>query len=362
MHMCSSYSSAVLSRTILQLGDKLSRKKKNTIHDVAREAGVSYQTVSRVLNRNSSVAEETRKRVLQAIETLDFIPSKIAQMLSTNRSHTLELIIVDIKHGGRFADSIQNMALAARDANYNLLVTMTDLENLGATLDDATARLVDGVVMYAPALHITDEKLLELCSGMPLVRRDYVKDSRLAWIGFDQRYATSIAVEHLLELGHQQIATIPPTLDHINGQWRHQIWRETLQKHNLEPGPMCASPYSFKGGYEAMDQLLTSVQPFTAVLIGADTIALGAMRAIRRRGLRIPEDISVVSFDNSELSTFTEPPLTTVDFDFNQQDTTAIKYLIEILNTPAMKLHQRILVPSLVVRESASQLVSKEKQ
>lgn len=331
------------------------RKKKNTIHDVAREAGVSYQTVSRVLNRNSSVAEETRKRVLQTIEALDFVPSKIAQMLTTNRSHTLELIIVDIRHGGRFADSIQNMALAARDADYNLLVTMTEIENLGTTLDDAAARLIDGVVMYAPALHITDEKLLDLCSEMPLVRRDYVKDSRLAWVGFDQRYATSIAVEHLIELGHRQIATIPPTLNHINGQWRYQTWRETLQKHNLEPGPMCEAPYTFHGGYEAMNQILANQQPFTAVLVGADTIALGAMRALQQHGLRIPDDISVVSFDNAELSNFTEPPLTTVNFDFNQQDTTAIRYLIEILNTPDMTPQQHILVPSLIVRESTRQ-------
>jgi LacI family transcriptional regulator len=333
-----------------------SRKKKNTIHDVAREAGVSYQTVSRVLNRNSSVAAETRRRVLQTIEALDFVPSKIAQMLTTNRSHTLELIIVDIKHGGRFADSIQNMALAARDANYNLLVTMTDEDNLGTTLDDAAARLVDGVVMYAPALHISDEKLLDLCSGMPLVRRDYVKDSRLAWIGFDQRYATSIAVEHLIQLGHRQIATIPPTLDHINGQWRYQTWHETLQQHNLAPGPMCEAPYTFHGGYEAMHQLLASKRPFTAVLVGADTIALGAMRALQEQGLRIPNDISIVSFDNSELSTFTEPPLTTINFDFNQQDTMAIQYLIEILNAPDMKPHQHILVPNLIVRESTRQL------
>src|ERR1700753_2276404 len=112
------------------------RKKKSTIHDVAREAGVSYQTVARVLNRNSNVAEETRRRVLQTIEELDFVPSKIAQMLTTHRSHTLELIIVDIKHGGRFADSIQNMAQAARDADYNLLVTMTDEEHLGVAFDD----------------------------------------------------------------------------------------------------------------------------------------------------------------------------------------------------------------------------------
>src|SRR5579884_3762137 len=97
------------------------RKKKVTIRDVARRTGVSYQTVSRVLNDNNSVADDTRKRVLEAMQELDFVPNKIAQMLTTNRSHTLELIAVDIMHGGRLADSIKSMAVAAREANYDLL-------------------------------------------------------------------------------------------------------------------------------------------------------------------------------------------------------------------------------------------------
>ncbi|GCE20168.1 LacI family DNA-binding transcriptional regulator [Dictyobacter kobayashii] len=246
------------------------------------------------------------------------------------------------------------MALAARDAGYDLLVTMTEIEKLGVALGNAAARLVDGVIMHAPSLHISDERLLELCGGMPLVRRDYVPDSKLAWIGFDQLYATRMAVEYLIQLGHRQIAAIPPSLDLINGHWRHTIWRETLLRHGLQPGPLCAAQYTFRAGYEAMQQLLASGQPFTAVMVGSDTMALGAIRALREHGLRIPADVSVISFDNAELAAFMEPPLTTIDFNFGQQDAMAVKYLIEILNNPDMKLHQRILLPDLVVRESTA--------
>lgn len=332
------------------------KKKKITIRDVAKQAGISHQTVSRVLNGNNNVAEETRKRVLQAMQELEFVPNKIAQMLTTNRSHTLELIIVDIKQGGRVADSIRTMALAARDADYDLLVTMVDSDELGVALGNAAARLVDGVIMYAPYLRISDERLLALCNGMPLVRRDYVPDSRLAWVGFDQVQATRMAVEYLIQLGHRQIAAIPPSLEMINGQWRYKTWKETLEKHGLLPGPMREAKYTFRSAYDAMEQLLESGIPFTAVLVGSDTMALGAMRALRKHGLRIPADVSVLSFDNAELAEFMEPPLTTIDFDFRQQDTMVVNYLVEILNNSEMKLHQRVLLPDLIVRESTRKI------
>jgi DNA-binding LacI/PurR family transcriptional regulator len=329
------------------------KKKKITIRDVAQQAGVSYQTVSRVLNDSESVAEDTRKRILQAMKDLGFVPNKIAQMLTTNQSYTLELIAVDIIHGGRFANSIKSMAMTAKKAGYDLLITMTDVEELGVAMGNAAARLVDGVVLHAPTLRITDQALLELCNGMPLVRRDYVPDSKLAWVGFDQVYATRMAIEYLIDLGHRQIAAIPPSLQLINGHWRYTVWKETLQRHGLELGPMCESPYTFEGGYEAMQQILASGAPFSAVMAGSDTMAFGAIRALHEHGLRVPDDVSVISFDNADLAAFTEPSLTTINFDFNEQDATAVKYLIEILKNPNMKLHQRILLPDLIVRESA---------
>lgn len=328
------------------------KKKKITIRDVAQQAGVSYQTVSRVLNDSESVAEDTRKRILQAMKDLDFVPNKIAQMLTTNQSYTLELIAVDMLHGGRFASSIKSMAVTAKQAGYDLLVTMTEMDELGVALGNAAARLVDGVVLHAPTLRITDQRLLELCNGMPIVRRDYVPDSKLAWVGFDQVYATRLAVEYLIELGHRQIAAIPPSLQLINGHWRYSVWKETLQRHGLEPGPMHASQYTFDGGYEAMQQILAQGAPFSAVMAGSDTMTLGAIRALHEHGRSVPNDVSVISFDNADLAAFTVPSLTTVSFDFNEQDATAVKYLIEILKNPNMKLHQRILLPDLIVRES----------
>lgn len=332
------------------------KKKKVTIRDVAQQAGVSYQTVSRVLNGSDTVARRTRKRVLQAVQDLDYTPNKIAQMLTTNRSYTLELMVVDVLHGGRFADSIKNMAYAARDTGYGLLVTTTDVAGLGLAFDNAAARMTDGVIMYAPSLRITDNRLLELCDGMPLVRRDYVPDSKLAWVGFDQAYATRMAVEYLIELGHRHIAAIPPTSRLINGQWRHMIWEATLRQHGLEPGPVGEAEYTMSSAYEAACRIIASHNPFTAIMVGSDTMTLGVLRALREHGLHIPDDVSVISFDNAELSAYTEPPLTTIHFKFAQQDAIAVKYLVDILNHPEMELHQRILLPDLIVRGSTRKL------
>ena len=115
---------------------------------------------------------------------------------------------------------------------------------------------------------------------------------------------------------------------------------------------MHESQYTFDGGYEAMQQILAQGAPFSAVMAGSDTMTLGAIRALHEHGRSVPDDISVISFDNADLAAFTVPSLTTVSFDFNEQDATAVKYLIEILKNPNMKLHQRILLPDLIVRES----------
>jgi LacI family transcriptional regulator len=332
------------------------RKKTITIRDIARKADVSYQTVSLVINNKPGVSESTRKRILRLMEELDYHPNRAAQMLSTNRSNTLELIIVDVDYGGRLADSTKNMARAAKTDDYSLLVSETEEENLAAAFDNAAARLVDGVIMYAPKLNISDDKLRELSNGLPLVRRDYVPDSRLAWVGFDQAYATRLGVGYLIELGHRQIAAIPPSMDLINGYWRGTTWRNVLLEHGLEPGPSAEGDYSMHDGYRAAHQVIDSGQPFTAMMIGTDNMALGALRALRERGLRIPEDVSIVSFDNAELASYTEPPLTTVDFKFSKQDEMSIKYVIELIKTPETELHQRILMSDLLIRESTRRL------
>jgi DNA-binding LacI/PurR family transcriptional regulator len=216
--------------------------------------------------------------------------------------------------------------------------------------------MVDGVVLYAPNLQVSDEELLDICQGMPFVRRDYVPGSKVAWVGFDQVHAAQLAVDHLVEMGHCHIAEICPDLRYINGYWRHRGWEEALHAHGLTPGPSVSGVYSMQSGYEGALALLDSGQTFSAIVTGTDKMALGAMRALRERGVRIPEDISIVSMDNAELAAYVDPPLTTVEFKFEKQDELVVKYLVELIRDPEMEVHQRVLMPNLIVRESTRKI------
>lgn len=334
------------------------RRKQPTIRDVARLADVSYQTVSLVINGKPGVSEKTRARIVQLMEDMDFQPNRAAQMLSTRRSHTLEVIVVDVSYGGRLADSTKNMVKTARTNGYSLLISETDKDGLPKSLESAAARLVDGVLLYAPKLYLSDDELNALRGDTPLVRRDYVPGSKLAWVGFDQAHATRLAVEHLIALGHRDIAAIPPSLQVINGYWRYTSWKNVLLEHDLVPGPAAPGDYSMRSGYEGAQTILKDGRPFTAIVVGSDNMALGALRALHEHGLRVPDDISVIGMDNTEHSRYTIPQLTTVGFEFLRQDELAVKYLVELIQNPGMELPQRILQGELIVRESTRALDS----
>lgn len=337
----------------------MTTKKKNpTIRDIAKLADVSYQTVSLVMNGKPGVSEKTRKKILRLMDEMDYHPNRAAQMLTTHRSNTLELVIVDVKYGGRLTDSTKNMVHVARESGYNLLISDTGFDQLPAALESAAARMVDGILMYAPRMRISDFELMELCHGIPLVRRDYVPGSKIAWVGFDQAYATRLAVEYLIGLGHRQIAAIPPSADILNGYWRGITYKNVLAENNLQPGPCIEGDYSMGSGYRAAQQIIASRQPFTAIFVGSDNMAVGALRALHEAGLRVPDDVSVIGFDNTESSSFLVPQLTTIDFKFAKQDELAVTYLLELIDDPQMDPHQRILMADLIVRESTRPLHS----
>ena len=326
--------------------------RRVTIRDVAKACDVSYQTVSRVINDSSGVSDKTRQRILRVMEELNYQPNKAAQMLTTNRSFTLEAMIVDVDYAGTLAKTTKAMMRVARELGYSLLVSDTTISDLPKAFESAASRLVDGVVLYAPNMEITDKELIKMSHNIPFVRRDYVPNSKLAWVGFNQVYATELAVEHLIELGHHQIAEISPPRHYHNGHWRHYGFVETLKRHGLTPGPTVEGDYSMQSGYDGARWLLSYGENFSAIVIGTDKMALGALHALREQHIRVPEDISIVGFDNSELAAFAAPPLTTVEFKFDKQDEMVVKYLVELIKDPEMEIHQRVLTSELIIRQS----------
>lgn len=334
-----------------------SKNKRPTIVDVAHEAGVSYQTVSRVLNGHPRVAPDTRERVLAAIQQLDYRRNKGAQMLRTQRSGAIQLLSVDAEYPFEVP-----LLKTVHWGDYSAIYTDCTLKDLPRALDKAALHMVEGIFLYAPRLDIDDDELLAMCDGIPIVRRDFALDSkRITWVGYDQVHATRLAVQHLIDLGHREIAVVTGTLRTINASWRYKIWKQTLIENGLEPGPSAHGDYTttktaIETGYEGMCKILKRGATFTAVLIANDHMAIGAMHALRSHGLRVPEDVSVVSYDNSPHAAFLDPPLTTIAFDFDLQSRLAFQFLFELINEPDTPPHQHVLLPRLVVRKSTRAL------
>lgn len=327
--------------------------KRPTIQDVAREAGVSYGTVSRVINSHPEVAPETRARVQRVIKKMGYQRNLGAQMLTTHRSNIIEFIVMDVY----FGIVLPHMAQYVNAAGYSTLYTECTQENFAETLDTAAARMVDGILLYAPKLHISDDDLLEMCHGIPIVRRDYVLDSKLTWVGYSQEHATRLVVQHLIDLGHRQIAEITGSLDFINPRLRHDAWLNLLTAQGLEPGPSYAGDYStfadaMKTGYDGVCEFLRRGEVFTAIMTVNDYAALGALYALHEHGLRVPEDVSIASFDDDAIASYLIPPLTTVHFDFDIQNRLASQFLLEQINDRDYKHHQHVLIPDLVIRQS----------
>ena len=327
--------------------------KRPTIQDVAREAGVSYGTVSRVINGQSEVAPETRARVQQVIKKLGYQRHLGAQMLTTHQSNIIEIIVMDV----HFGIVLPEMGQFINRSGYSTLYSECTLENFALTFDKAAARLVDGIILYAPKLQISDDELLAMSHDIPIVRRDYVLDSKLTWVGYDQEHGTRIAVQHLIDQGHERIAEITGSLGFINPRLRHDTWLNLLLSKGLEPGPSYTGDYStfakaMKTGYEGVTEFLERGESFTAIMTVNDYAAMGALSALHEHGLYVPDDVSIVSFDDDAIAPYVIPPLTTVRFDFDIQNKLASQFLLEQINDPDYKHHQHVLIPDLIVRNS----------
>ncbi len=331
------------------------KNKRPTIRDVAREAGVSYQTVSRVLNNQPKVSPETRARVLGSMEKLRYQRNVAAQMLNTQRSQTIQVVAIDTK----FPISIHALAQSAKEEGYLILYVECTEETLAQTFDMAASRMMDGLYLYAPKLRIDDDDLVVMTHDIPFVRRDYAVDSRLTWVGFDQPGAAQMLVKYLIDLGHRDIAEVTGSMELINPYYRHRGYRAALEAYGLEPGPSVIGDYStvemaMQTGYEGTCQIIRSGAKFTALMLANDFMTVGALHALREYNLRVPEDVSVVSFDNAPHAQYMAPPLTVVNFEFQRQDDLAFHCLFERIANREAPHRQHILNPSLIVRQSTA--------
>ncbi len=327
----------------------LTKTKRPTLRDVAREAGVSYQTVSRVINGDLHVASLTRTRVEKTIEKLGYHPNRAAQLLQTERSHTLEVIMF-FSGFNRF---LYEMARASNEHGYHFVISTIADNEFSSALASAASRFIDGLILIplVPVVEDYDE-LMRLTDGVPFVQIGAKLGANIPSVIYDHAQGARLATQHLIDLGHRAIAEITGPLSNYDAIARHEGWLATLKDNGLPPGPSAEGDFTIEGGYQGMKHLLDHGGDFTAVFIANDSMAMGAHTALRERGLRVPEDISTVGFDDIPEAAHFVPGLTTVRQDFYLLGRLATEYVISMIEDPETPVHQRVLQPKMVIRES----------
>ena len=323
--------------------------------DVAELAGVSYQTVSRVINNQPYVSDDARQRVQKAIDALNYRPSKAATTLRSRLSKTIAIIL----YGSWFHGPVQvalNVEMAAKASGFDVIlanVTETE-EQVIQALQHVKDWSVDGVVMIIPAYGLRIEEIRRICEDIPVVHIESQPSPRLPSISLDDRYGTQQVVEHLIGLGHSQFCEISGPLNWHSAQLRHEACIETLQANGIEQPIHIEGNWSTPGGYQATRRLLEQGHTFSAVIAANDSMALGAYRALHQAGLSVPDDVSVVGFDDILEAAYFTPPLTTVSHDYIQLGAMGFEYLMHLMDDPETVIEQKLIRPKLIVRDSTA--------
>ena len=324
-----------------------------TLYEVAAAAGVSHQTVSRVVNSSPLVAERTRARVLRAIAKMNYRPNKVARNLAARRSALIGVITFAVESYGP-THLIISISEAARKLGYQVVVASAEypvLEEIKRCGTELRGHGVDGFIVILPtALKL--QALEDVFGDSPVVVMGARRRHRYTAVEIDHELGSRHATEYLISQGHRKIACVSGPLDWDCSSLRRRGWQQAMEAHRLRLGPAAECEWSAEGGYAAVQQLLKSKIDFSAIVAANDQIALGSMEALWENNIQIPGDVSVVGFDNMPESKFFRPPLTTVNHDFDLLGVTSLRLVTEAITNPKCpRLHHKI-VPDLIIRQS----------
>jgi LacI family transcriptional regulator len=333
------------------------RARPAVMTDVARLAGVSHQTVSRVLNDNPRVRPDTRERVLQAVAQLGYRRNAMARGLVSRRSRVLGVVSFDTILFGP-ASTLLGIERAARAANYGVSIVALERVDRASVLSATNVLAdqgVDGVIIIAPQMSAA-AALHNLPGGLVAVAVEAGQDSALPSVAVDQIAGARLAVRHLLDLGHETVWHIAGPSDWLEARDRIEGWRQTLEEAGATVPPVLVGDWSARSGYAA-GLVLSGQAGVTAVFAGNDQMALGLLRALHEQGIRVPEDISVVGFDDIPEAEYLLPPLTTVRQDFDEVGRRSMALLLGLLDAgagAATATASPAVLPTLVLRQSTA--------
>ncbi len=332
------------------------KSSRPTMLDVAKLSGVSYQTVSRVINDHPYVSKETRQRVQAAIDTLGYRPSKAATKLASKSSKIIATVLYGSWLTG-LAEIALNVELAAKTSGFDvILINITEpRKQLVEALENVKAWAVDGIILIIPVQGLSFEEVRAICEDIPFVFIDAHQAEDTPSVVIDEAYGTQELVKHLIHLGHRQFGEITGPMDWFNAQVRHQACVQAFMAHGIEPPMHLEANWTVSGGYRAAKKLLTDQPSFTAIIAANDSMALGAMRALSEAGLALPQDVSVVGFDDIPEAAYFTPPLTTVRRNLIQLGVTGFEYLMQRMDEIDAP-QQQIILPRVMFRASTQSI------
>ena len=329
-------------------------RRRPSLKDVAREAGVSYQTVSRVINDGGRVSTATRERILAVIGELGYRRNDAARALVTSRSHAIGVIAdASPKYGP--VSTLAAVESAARDAGYTALVTTTSYlspQEAAETFRAFVERGVEGVVVIAPRVSVAHVSR-EVTAGLPVVLLSPGETSHDGITVYyeDQELGARLATRHLVELGHREIAHLAGSQEWLDGRVRLHGWQAELRAHSLPAPAVRYGDWTGESSYRIGRRMVAAGLP-TSIFIASDLMALGFLRALYEEGVRVPEDISVIGFDDNEFAAHVFPPLTTVRQSFSTVGARCMEILLGLIE--GREVDTSPAAPELVVRASAA--------
>jgi DNA-binding LacI/PurR family transcriptional regulator len=331
--------------------EQLQRGRAPSLRDVARLAGVSHQTVSRVLNNHPSIRPETKQRVLDVMAELQYKPNRAARALVTSRSRTIGILSASSTQYGP-ASSIAAIEEAARASGYwvsTANIESSDARSISDGLAHLAAQGIEGLVVIAPQVRVFDT-LAQLSIDVPYVSLQSTgRDSDHA-LSVDQIAGARMATRHLIQLGHRSIYHLAGPQDWIEAEARMRGFLDEMSAQDVPTTAPILGDWTANFGYHAGRELLT-VRDFTAIFSSNDQMALGLMHAIRDAGLEIPRDVSIIGFDDIPEAAHFWPPLTTVRQDFAELGRRCVALLLGDLDA-ATADYDGTIVPELIVRGS----------
>lgn len=338
-----------------------------TISDVAKAAGVSKTAVSFALNGRPGIAEMTKARILEAAAELGWVPSRPARSLSASRAFAVGLVLArppeTLRADAFFPTFISGIESVLSERGLALMLQMVPAHEreLDTYRRLVRERRVDGV--FVTDLFVEDDRpalLREL--GVPtVVVGPALTDTGLPCVGVDDRPGIEAAVEHLLDLGHTRIAHVGGPSGMVHARSRYCAWQDTLQRAGLETDLYVESDFSARGGATATTQLLDQSTPPTAIVYANDLMALAGVSAAAARGIRVPGDLSVTGYDDTEIAAHTQPSLTSVSSDVTAWGAAAARRLLEAIDgQPFTEVD--LAAPQLVVRGSTAAAPRRRRQ